>query len=281
MGLDPAVMLTDWQTGAVAATGLALELLSAAAYLVGVALMRRRQRAWPVDRTVTFLLGLTSIAVVLQSGLAAYDTRLLWVHMTQHLVLMMLAPPLLAWGSPVRLCLAVGSPAVRRWVAGLLRTQWVRRLTGGRHAARRLTLDYYVTMAVYLLTPLYALSEQSTAFHEVVHAYFFACGLLFWVPVLGHDPAEWRPTCRTKVLLVAAGVPVSLVLGACMWAQGRSLSPTHSVADLHRGILTLSLGGMLLSALGVIVLVGQHRHRGLPAARRRAHAVPDPTPALL
>ena len=54
------------------------------------------------------------LAFALQSGFATYDDELLWVHMSQHLLLMMVAAPLLAWGAPVRLWLAGRSSSPRR-----------------------------------------------------------------------------------------------------------------------------------------------------------------------
>ena len=48
-----------------------------------------------------FLGGLTAIAVALESPLHALGAQLLQAHMVQHLLLMMVAPPLLWLGAPL------------------------------------------------------------------------------------------------------------------------------------------------------------------------------------
>ena len=50
----------------------------------------------PRRRTVAFLGGMTALAFALVSGIARYDTSLFSVHMVQHVLLMLVAAPLLA-----------------------------------------------------------------------------------------------------------------------------------------------------------------------------------------
>src|SRR5665213_1356435 len=52
--------------------------------------------------------------------------------------------------------------------------------------------------------------------------------------VLGRDPASWRPSPRLKLWLVTAGVPIYLTIAGAMYAEGRFITPTHSLADIHR-----------------------------------------------
>ncbi len=75
-------------------------------YLWGVWTLRERGDRWPAGRTVSFLGGIACFAVATQSGLAAYDTTLLSVHMVQHMVLSMVVPVFLALGAPVTLACA-------------------------------------------------------------------------------------------------------------------------------------------------------------------------------
>jgi putative membrane protein len=262
--------LTDWQPGVLSDVGIALELATAALYGFGVLRLRRTGRGWPLVRALCFLGGLLAVAFVLQSGFAREDDRLLWVHVTQHLVLMMLAPPLLALGAPVRLCLAAGSPGVRRLVAGLLHDPSMR-LVAGTSAAVVLPLDYYGSMALYLLTPLYRLSEGHLALHELVHVYFLACGLMFWVPLLGRDPAPWRPGYALRLRLVLLGVPVYVGLALALLAQGAAVNPAHPLADLQRGAVVLGAGGVVLSVAGA-ALVDVRERRRRAARRERADA---------
>jgi len=263
-------VLSGWQTDTVAWVGIGLESATALLYIYGVSRVARSGRRWPAGRTVSFLGGLVALAFVLQTGFASYDDHLLWVHMTQHLVIMMLAAPLLALGAPVRLTLVAGNRGVRRVVADLLHDPSLR-LVGGRSAGVLLPLDYYGSMAVCLLTPLYRLSETNTGFHEFVHIYFLACGLLFWVPLLGADPATWRPSHGLKIAVLAIGVPAYLAICGGMLAEGRWISPDHTLTDIHRGTLAMAIGGIGLT-LGGLLLVTQREDRRRTDRDRRIAA---------
>ena len=68
----------------------------------------------PRRRTVAFLAGLAAIAVALLSGIDAYDTTLFSIHMVQHLLLTLVAAPLIALGAPITTLLraaVAGRPA--------------------------------------------------------------------------------------------------------------------------------------------------------------------------
>jgi cytochrome c oxidase assembly factor CtaG len=273
VSIDWSRLVTGWQTDDLAVAGMLLEVVTAAVYCYGVSLVRRRGRRWPFPRTACFVLGLLALAVVLQSGFARYDD-LLWVHMVQHLVIMMLAAPLLALGAPVRLTLSAGSPAVRRCVARVLHDPCLR-LAQGRSASILLPLDYFGSMALLLLTPLYRLSELNSGFHEFVHGYFLVCGLMFWVPLLGVDPAPWRPSYSLKLTIVSLGIPVCTAISVLMVAEGRWLSPAHTVADIDRGAIAMLTGGILLTAGAMLLVFRRERQvRG----SRRATVRPDPPP---
>ena len=62
----------------------------------------RRLRAgrWETRRIVAFLTGLALIALVIVGPVGAFDDAFLWAHMAQHIVLMMVAAPLLVLGAP-------------------------------------------------------------------------------------------------------------------------------------------------------------------------------------
>ena len=81
---------------AAAALGAACTCGAARAAARPLAAAPDRCRSWP---------GSACVLVALQSGLDAYDDRLLSVHMVQHLLLLMVAPPLLLGGRPVILAL--------------------------------------------------------------------------------------------------------------------------------------------------------------------------------
>jgi cytochrome c oxidase assembly factor CtaG len=81
---------------------LAGVLLLALLYWRGWRRLCREQPArYPVARLASFQAGLVVIALAICSPLDAFANLLLEVHMIQHLLLLMAAPPLLWLGQPV------------------------------------------------------------------------------------------------------------------------------------------------------------------------------------
>src|SRR5436190_7402497 len=103
-------------------------LLTAGIYVRGwLVFVRRGSPRWDRPQLFAFLGGLAAIGVALASPIDPFSNFLLQVHMVQHLLLMMVAPPLLWLGAPM-LPLLRGLPApVRRyWVGPVMRQEWIR-----------------------------------------------------------------------------------------------------------------------------------------------------------
>lgn len=69
---------------------------------------------FPRARIVSFYSGIAAVVAALLSPLAVYDTQLFAVHMWQHMVLVLIAAPLLLIGTPVTLALRAASPSLRK-----------------------------------------------------------------------------------------------------------------------------------------------------------------------
>ena len=77
-------------------------VLTALVYLRGWWLLRRAGSPdLPPWRAVTFLLGLLSLWVALASPMDVFNGFVLTAHMLQHMLLMMVAPPLILLGAPL------------------------------------------------------------------------------------------------------------------------------------------------------------------------------------
>src|SRR5215469_16646419 len=107
--------LTVWSFDPSVLVGLAL---SALLYLRGVAYTSRRGigphlRWWQIT---SFYLGLLVIFIALESEIDVAAAQLLWVHMVQHDLLTMVAPPLLLLGVPTWVIWRAFPASWRRWL---------------------------------------------------------------------------------------------------------------------------------------------------------------------
>src|SRR5438477_4136114 len=104
--------------------------LSGCIYLRGwLALHRRSPQRWHAGRLVAFLGGLAVVFTALASPIEPFASLLLRVHMLQHLLLMMAAPPLLWLGAPLfPLLRGLPQPVRTYWAAPLFRSPALRTL---------------------------------------------------------------------------------------------------------------------------------------------------------
>jgi putative membrane protein len=241
--VDLQKILTTWKGDAGTVVLYAALLAMAAAY--GVAARRRspRGRRWPVPRAVSFLAGLALLAVIYGSGLQVYEDQPA-VHVVQHMLTMMAVPPLLVLGAPITLLLRTLAPRRRPAVTHLLDDPAFAMLSAPR-APLMLSLDYYLTMFVYQLTPLHTWSEQSTDLHFIVHQYFLLCGLFFWWPVIAVDPVRLRLSAAAKRTMVGLGLPAFALLGGLELATGATAT---GVAYLACGAALTLVGGAVVAA---------------------------------
>ena len=79
--------------------------------------------AGTADSLAAFFGGLAAIFLALASPIEPFASLLLSLHMVQHLLLMMVAPPLIWLGAPSFRCSRLAATSVRRWIAPLLRAR--------------------------------------------------------------------------------------------------------------------------------------------------------------
>src|SRR5439155_25947480 len=115
------------------------------------------------------LSGLATVLVALASPVDVYAEVFLWVHMIQHILLAMVAPPLLLLGMPITLALrALPRDGTRRTILRLLRSRVVKGLS---YPLLAWLLFAGVLVGVHF-SPLYEASLEQPLVHDVEHLLF-------------------------------------------------------------------------------------------------------------
>lgn len=157
-----------------------------------------------------------AIGVALVSPLDALSGALASVHMVQHVLLVLVAAPLLALSGPLPSLLR-GSPAVLRTAT----VQWRRRLGLSRGSLRFLRqpvgvwLLHVGTLWFWHASVPYDAAVEHHVLHVLEHASFLVTGVLFWHVVLGARAAD-RVSHGFGVLLVFAMAMQSVFLSALL-----------------------------------------------------------------
>ncbi len=270
---------------------LAALMLSAGIYTCGWLILRRhdigRWRRWQL---AAFIGGLTAIFLALASPIEPFASLLLQVHMAQHLLLTMVAPPLLWLGAPlIPVLRGLPKPVRTYWVAPIIRSRAIRRcFCRFTHPFMALTLFVAATW-LWHVPVFYEIALRSTGWHYLQHICFLATALLFWHPVVRPYPS--RPRWSLWLLfpyLVLADVQ-NTVLSALLTFSDRVLYASYAeVPRLGRlsaladqsaaGVLMWVPGSLVyllpLFAISIRLLSGQ-------AERHRAARLPDSVPNLL
>jgi cytochrome c oxidase assembly factor CtaG len=282
----PSLLVSHWSLNA---TVLVPAAGAAVLYVIGARPPRPRTRRatgrWPVRRTVAFLAGLGAVLVALQSGIDACDDKLLSVHMIQHMLLLVVAPPLLLLGRPVILALRSLPPRQRGWLAGALGS--ARPVTGPLQSLA-------IFAAVILLTHLpsfYDATLRHPALHDAEHAVYVLAGLLMWSPLVDGDPLPRHRLSGLGKLayLIAAMMPMALV-GAYLNRHATLVYPAYGPPARALGISALDdqaqagaimwvVGGSIMTAVGLwaalAAMAAEERRQAARDARAASPAAPD------
>jgi putative membrane protein len=165
------------------------------------------------------------------------DYYLFSAHMVQHLLLTLVAPPLLIAGTPGWMLRPLLSWPV---VGSLLR--W---LTKPSHCFA----IFNVVLAGWHLPPVYNLAMTYHAVHILQHLMFIAAAVLMWWPVVSPVPELTRLSAPLKMLyLFAFGIPMSVV-AALITLTGEVLYPWYEAAPRVFDLSALDdqqLGGLIM-----------------------------------
>ncbi|WP_037612805.1 cytochrome c oxidase assembly protein [Streptomyces albus] len=256
-------------------------LLALALYGWGVVRLRRRGDAWPVGRTVGFVAGVLTVALVMCTALNDYGMVLFSVHMVQHMVISMLSPILLLLGAPVTLTLRAlpsagrGRKGPRELLVALLHSRYMRVIT---HPAFTIPLFIASLYALYF-TPLFDFLMGSKVGHIAMMVHFLAVGLVFFWPIMGVDPGPHRPGYVMRMLELFAGMPFHAFFGIALMMASAPMVETYADPPASLQVSALSdqsaAGGIawafseIPSVIVLVALVFQWYVSEQRTARRR------------
>jgi cytochrome c oxidase assembly factor CtaG len=243
----------------------AVAVFAAALYLWGAWRVARRHpaRPWPWWRTIMFLGGLAVTVVAIESGIGAYDDVLFWDHMIQHVMLIMIAPPMLVVGQPFTLLLHASRNPLHTWAKQVMRSRVVSFLTWPPFGLAA----YAVTVAGTHLTGLTRLVLTDPVLHDAEHVLYLVVGYLFFLPIFGREPIRWRLSYPIRFLILVLAMPVDtftgLMLGyartgiAGLPVDGRPAGAPSPVEDVHWAGAVMWIGGdaIMLAFMMIVFLM--------------------------
>lgn len=284
--------LLEWQLEPGAVVGV---LLLAVGYALGTrAVWRAAQPGRGITRgsATCFGGGWLALVAALVSPLDAMSENLVSAHMVQHILIIVVAPPLLVLGRPL-VALSWALPGVARrsrlWASRVPRP--FRSAPAALMAPLPVWLLHTVAVWVWHFPGPYQAALRRPAMHALEHLCFLGSALLFWWVVLALG-AERRTRMGLGLLLVFATAVQSGALGALLTLAPRPWYPAQALGAVAWGLTPLEdqqlaglimwvPGGLLYVAAAAVLFVRWLEPGAVPGARRTARALAGVTSVAL
>ncbi|MGH7610220.1 MAG: cytochrome c oxidase assembly protein [Candidatus Dormibacteria bacterium] len=198
-------------------------------------------------KSLAWALGVLVTLIALESALDIVGDRYLFsVHMVQHLVLAMVAPPLLILGLPDATVDAVlhsrVAPALRFLVQPLFAAS-----------------AYLAVLTIWHVPALFDFALTHELIHVLQHLSFLGVGLIFWWAVVLHRPDEpWNLGPLGEVAYLTAGALPAVVVGLTVALLPAPVYHFYLHRTESLGISPLGdqhLGGLLMFGFDNVLMV--------------------------
>jgi len=201
----------------------------------GVGWLRMRDRRYPA--LVAWAGGVATVAVATSPALERYAAQSFTGHMVQHLLLIVVAAPLLVVARPLRTMMLTVAHSVSLPVSqpagahdGAARMGAVRRLArhvrrGWRRRAGVLAAAAFVgTLVLTHLTVVYDLALRNRVVHDVEHVAYLASAVALWATAT----AAGRRGGAARMAMVFAVIAGSAFVGVVLLSARAPLVPTYA-----------------------------------------------------
>jgi cytochrome c oxidase assembly factor CtaG len=201
---------------------LVLVLLAAALYAIGdqrTVAPARAKAARRVQRGC-FYGGLAVLLIALASPIDALSEQLFWVHMIQHVLLLVVAAPLIVLAAPWNrlwrgLSLDLRRPLARGLAQGE-RTRWLRGASRALGSPAAGIVAFSGVLLAWHLPALFDATLRSATLHALEHTLFLATALMFWKQVIDSPPLRAPLSSVQRVAYLVAAMVVSWALAVVL-----------------------------------------------------------------
>ncbi len=186
-------------------------------YLVGWVRLRRRDatRLATKWRLAAYVAGMLLLSISLMSPVDILGGQLFFMHMTQHMLSIMLAAPLIWLGSPFPIGVWGLPMAARRFLIGIFADSspvrpWIA-------AATQPFVAWILFIFIYIGwhdSGAYNLALVSPSVHDVQHITFFGAAMLFWWHIVGAAPRLHKSlSAWVAIFMLMAAIPFNAIAG--------------------------------------------------------------------
>ena len=228
-------------------------------YVSGVIRLSKTNFISPFKFTLISI-ALFLLILILEGPIDFYAKEMFFIHMIQHLTLMVIIAPLLLsanampifiWGTPKKMRSALSKPFAGNSFSKKILTI----ITRPRYSL----LLYVLNLYLWHIPFFYNLTLSSDTFHFINHAFFVFMALLLWWPIIGPAPVRTNLTIPQKIVYVLVAVTPSAALAAFITLSGDPIYNYEST-PLHWNMLShkedQTWGGLIMWLPGNFLFFG-------------------------
>jgi len=227
-------------------------------YLAGVWRLHRRGDAWPIYRTVLWVLGMLALLYITNGGVNVYEKYLFSTHMFMHMLLTMLVPVLLVPGAPVTLAARAiqkrkdGSRGPREWILLAVHSKFAGIIANPLVASGL----FAGSLWVFYYSPIFSWATTDHIGHQWMIVHFLITGYLFVQSLIGIDPVPFRLPYAFRLVLLLGTMAFHAFFGlAIMTGTGLLLADWYGAMGRDWGLSAIAdqqMGGGIAWSIGEI-----------------------------
>lgn len=230
-------------------------------YIAGVRRLRRRGDAWPVGRTVLWVIGWLIFIYATSGAPGMYGKVQFSLHMVMHMALMMAVPIFLVPAAPITLALRALKPRTdktlgpREIILAIVHSRWAGFFVQPVVAA----VLFFGSLIAFYYTAWFEWSLSTHSGHVVMVVHFFLSGYTFVWALAGTDPGprKWPAPMRLMILIgtLAAHAFFGLALMSGTWLLAPGFFKTVDLPWVPDLLADQQLAGMIAWGIGELPTV--------------------------
>lgn len=213
-------------------------------------------------RLIVYWIGLLFLALALLSPIDSLGGQLFTMHMIQHLLLGMYAPPLLLITNPLPIIMWGLPLSVNRPIGRL----FFSRSSPIRPYLKAATTPFFIWLLFFVIlwgwhdAAFYNLALRSAWVHDLEHLSFFISAMLLWWHITGAGPRFHKRMGSTARLIFTAGcLPINMILGIGIALSDGVIYTYYETLPFRLWNLSIladqSLGGAIMWVFGSMMYV--------------------------
>jgi putative membrane protein len=191
--------------------------------------------------------------------------------MIQHLLLQMVAIPLILLGTPIVPIMRGWPVKVRRLVIiKIIQNKMIRRVLWFATRPIISLLIYTIFFWLWHLPILYEAAIKHESIHQLEHLIFIVISALYWSVIIDPKPLQTHVAYSRRLLIIIAGAIQNIALGSYLTIYPHILYPwyttriqenfwlvTSPIADQQLAGLIMWVPGTMMYLIALLVLLGK------------------------